>query len=91
MFISVDRLMLRTLITFLLLATSHPGGVYAGALPVFDPSRGLVLRGTVVTMDDRHSVIDDGSVLVRDDRIVAVWQGELPPAGTPVNMQSASS
>jgi 5-methylthioadenosine/S-adenosylhomocysteine deaminase len=50
----------------------------------FDPARGILLRGTVVTMDDRHTVIDRGNVLVRNDRIVAVWQGERPPAGTAV-------
>jgi len=44
----------------------------------------LVLRGTIVTMDDRHTVIENGSVLVRNDRIVALWQGANPPFGTPV-------
>lgn len=42
----------------------------------------MVLQGTVVTMDDHHSVIEAGSVFVRDDRIVAVWRGKMPPAGT---------
>jgi 5-methylthioadenosine/S-adenosylhomocysteine deaminase len=50
----------------------------------FDPSRGLVLRGTVVTMDNQHTVIEDGRVLVRNDRIIATWRGERPPAGTSV-------
>ncbi len=50
----------------------------------FDPARGLVLRGTIVTMDDEHRVIDNGGVLVRDDRIVAVWKGPRPPRGAPV-------
>ena len=48
----------------------------------FDPARGMVLHGTIVTMDDRHTVIEAGRVLVRNDKIVAVWQGERPPAGT---------
>jgi hypothetical protein len=41
-------------------------------LAPFDPARGLVLRGTIVTMDDQHTVIERGSVLVRNDRIIAV-------------------
>jgi 5-methylthioadenosine/S-adenosylhomocysteine deaminase len=49
-----------------------------------DLSSGLLLRGTVVTMDDQHSVIEDGRVLVRSDRIVAIWQHEQPPGGTAV-------
>ena len=36
-------------------------------------------------MDDRHSVVGNGSVLVRQDQIVAVWQGDEPPRGTPVD------
>jgi 5-methylthioadenosine/S-adenosylhomocysteine deaminase len=59
-------------------------GDFANSLPPFDPARGLVLRGTIVTMDDQHTVIENGSVLVRNDRIVALWQGENPPFGTPV-------
>ena len=45
----------------------------------FDPSRGLVLRGKVVTMNDTHDVIANGNVLVRNDRIVAIWRGERRP------------
>jgi 5-methylthioadenosine/S-adenosylhomocysteine deaminase len=52
------------------------------AAPPFDPARGIVLRGTVVTMDDRHRVLEHGNVLVREDRIVAIWQGKEPPRGT---------
>jgi cytosine/adenosine deaminase-related metal-dependent hydrolase len=48
----------------------------------FDPARGMVLHGTIVTMDDRHTVIEAGRVLVRNNKIVAVWQGERPPVGT---------
>lgn len=54
----------------------------AAAPPAFDPARGLLLRGTIVTMDDEHDVIENGSVLVRDGRIVAVWRGKKAPAGT---------
>jgi len=56
----------------------------AESSPPFDPARGMVLRGTIVTMDDDHTVIESGRVLVRNDKIVAVWQGERPPAGTDV-------
>jgi hypothetical protein len=35
-------------------------------------------------MDDQHTVIENGGVLLRSDRIVALWQGENPPFGTPV-------
>jgi len=45
----------------------------------FDPARGLVLHGTVVTMDDAHRVLEQGHVLVRDGRIAAVWSGPQPP------------
>jgi 5-methylthioadenosine/S-adenosylhomocysteine deaminase len=84
MFIPIQRYILLILIALPLLIVCETGRVYAETPTVFDPSRGLVLSGTVVTMDDRHSVIEDGRVLVRGDRIVAVWQGEQPPAGTPV-------
>jgi len=51
----------------------------------WDPGRGLLIAGaTVVTMDDRHSVIPHGRVLVRDGQIVAVWAGPKPPAGVSV-------
>src|SRR5215204_6688621 len=42
---------------------------------------GLLLRGTVVTMDDAHTVIPEGRVLVRAGLIVAVWSGPDPPVG----------
>ena len=57
-------------------------GDFANSLSPFDPARGLVLRGTIVTMDDLHTVIEDGSVLVRNDRIVDLWRGPNPPFGT---------
>ena len=59
-------------------------GDFANSLPPFNPARGLVLRGTIVTMNDQHTVIENGSVLVRNDRIVALWQGPNAPFGTPV-------
>ena len=41
----------------------------------------VLLRGTVVTMDDAFSVVPDGHVLVVDGRIAGVWSGETPPSG----------
>lgn len=59
----------------------------AGALLVpspaaasFDPARGLLLVGTVVTMDAAGTLVEDGRVLVRDGKIVAVWSGREPPS-----------
>jgi 5-methylthioadenosine/S-adenosylhomocysteine deaminase len=41
--------------------------------------RGILLKGTLVTMDDRYRVIRHGNVLVRGRRIVAVWKGRSVP------------
>jgi cytosine/adenosine deaminase-related metal-dependent hydrolase len=51
----------------------------------WDPARGILIAGaTVVTMDDRHTVLPDGRVLVRDGRIVAVWSGPQAPEGVAI-------
>jgi len=50
----------------------------------FDPARGIVLLGTVVTMDAAGTILHKGNVLVRDGKIVATWEGPKAPAGTPV-------
>jgi len=50
----------------------------------FDPARGIVLHGTVVTMDPARTIIRNGNVLVRSGKILAVWRGAKPPAGTPI-------
>lgn len=49
-----------------------------------DPARGLLLEGTVVTMNAAHDVLERGEILIRDGRIVAIWQRGRPPAGTPI-------
>jgi 5-methylthioadenosine/S-adenosylhomocysteine deaminase len=59
--------------------------VGAQSPPTVDTSRGLVLRGTIVTMNDQHAVIKNGSLLVRDGRIVAVWRDEQTPGGILLN------
>jgi 5-methylthioadenosine/S-adenosylhomocysteine deaminase len=42
--------------------------------------RPVVLRGgTVLTMDDAHTILTDADVLVVDDRIAAVGKVEVPP------------
>src|SRR5260370_35296433 len=45
----------------------------------FDPARGIVLRGTIVTMDAAGRILRNGRVLVRNTRIVAIWPGPPPP------------
>jgi len=50
----------------------------------FDPARGIVLHGTVVTMDAAGTVLRNGNVLVRSGKIVATWVGATPPQGTPI-------
>jgi 5-methylthioadenosine/S-adenosylhomocysteine deaminase len=61
------------------LSTSASGAGSSEPAP-WDPARGVLIEGgTVVTMDDDHSVIPQGRVLVRNGRIVAVWQGPTPP------------
>jgi 5-methylthioadenosine/S-adenosylhomocysteine deaminase len=47
----------------------------------FDPAQGILLRGTVVTMDAAGTILHNGSVLVRNGRIVATWNGQRPPEG----------
>jgi 5-methylthioadenosine/S-adenosylhomocysteine deaminase len=51
----------------------------------FDPGRGIVLRGTIVTMDSSGTILRDGSILVRNHKIVAIWKGLNPPNPTMVN------
>src|SRR6266487_7169931 len=50
----------------------------------FDPTQGILLRGTVVTMDAAGTILHNGNVLVRNGRIVATWNGARIPDGTPV-------
>jgi 5-methylthioadenosine/S-adenosylhomocysteine deaminase len=50
----------------------------------FDPTVGIVLRGTVVTMDSAGTILHDGAILVRSGKVVAIWQGREAPKGTPI-------
>src|SRR6266487_568950 len=50
----------------------------------FDPTQGILLRGTVVTMDAVGTILHNGNVLVRNGRIVATWNGQRPPQGTEI-------
>src|SRR5215475_14911998 len=54
----------------------------------WDFSRGMLLEGVVVTMNEARDVLRRGHVLVRDGRIVAVWDGPIPPAG--IDLDSAA-
>src|SRR5262249_36853545 len=56
----------------------------ASAQQQFDPSRGILLHGTVVTMDAAETIIHNGSLLVRSGKIVAMWQGTHIPAGVQI-------
>jgi 5-methylthioadenosine/S-adenosylhomocysteine deaminase len=47
----------------------------------FDPAQGILLRGTVVTMDSAGTILQNGNVLVRNGMIVATWNGQNPPKG----------
>jgi hypothetical protein len=51
----------------------------------FDQARGIVLHGTIVTMDAAGTVLHNGNVLVRNGKIVATWVGATPPKGTPID------
>ena len=46
-----------------------------------DASRGILLEGTVVTMNGSGDVLRQGRILIRDGRIAAVWDGPIPPTG----------
>jgi 5-methylthioadenosine/S-adenosylhomocysteine deaminase len=48
----------------------------------FDAARGVILRGTVVTMDAAGTILHKGNVLVRNGKIVATWEGPQAPDGT---------
>jgi 5-methylthioadenosine/S-adenosylhomocysteine deaminase len=65
------------------LARCVVAGVLAG-LPAAAAStppfkRGVLLKGTVVTMDRHDRVLRHGNVLVRGDRVVAVWRDRHRP------------
>ena len=76
-----------SLVVVLLLGCLSPAasGTESSEPAPWDPARGILIEGaTVVTMDEDHTVIPHGRVLVRNERIVAVWQGPLPPEGVEV-------
>jgi 5-methylthioadenosine/S-adenosylhomocysteine deaminase len=54
----------------------------------WDSARGILLEGVVVTMNGARDVLRHGHVLVRDGRIIAVWDGPIPPAG--IDLDSAA-
>ena len=56
----------------------------ATAQQPFDAARGIILRGTVVTMDSAGTIFHKGNVLVRNGKIVATWEGRKAPHGTQI-------
>ena len=54
----------------------------------FDPARGIILRGTVVTMDDAGTILHKGNVLIRNGKILATLEGPHAPDGTSVGNAS---
>jgi cytosine/adenosine deaminase-related metal-dependent hydrolase len=44
-------------------------------------SSDILLRGAVVTMDPRRTILENGNVLIHGGKITAVWQGRKVPDG----------
>ena len=67
--------------SLLLTCLLGPTAAHVLARQAVDQTAAILLRGTVVTMDDQGTILPSGNVLVRDGRIAAVWQGKKLPAG----------
>jgi 5-methylthioadenosine/S-adenosylhomocysteine deaminase len=83
---SVRRQLSRSILV-ILLALVAPAALSGGSKSkptAWNAGDGVLLVGTVVTMDADRSVIEDGRVLVRNGRIVAVWSGDTVPDGISV-------
>jgi 5-methylthioadenosine/S-adenosylhomocysteine deaminase len=50
-----------------------------------DPSTGILLRGTVVTLEAARTILHNGNILIRDGKITATWEGTKTPAGVVVS------
>jgi cytosine/adenosine deaminase-related metal-dependent hydrolase len=50
----------------------------------FALGRGVILHGTVVTMDAAGTILHNGGVLVRNGKILATWQGANTPEGVAI-------
>ena len=61
----------------LILAALAPGA--SRVVVASQASPGVLLEGTIVTMNAARDVIHNGRVLVRDGRIAAIWQGGKTP------------
>jgi cytosine/adenosine deaminase-related metal-dependent hydrolase len=83
-----DRRSLRILFAAFRLLCCVLAGMYlvpfVHAQGSFDQARGIVLHGTIVTMDSAGSILRNGSILIRNNKIVAIWQGPAAPIGTQV-------
>src|SRR6185369_9925870 len=75
-----DRATTRSLVSafVLLVLVGGPPAARAG-LTQQAIEGGIVLHGTVVTMDAQRSILRNGGVFIRDGRIVATWQGSRTP------------
>jgi len=74
----------RVLIALVVLAWGATIAATQGHKPgagAWDPSDGMILEGTVVTMNAARDVLPRGRVLVRNGRIEAIWQGNDTPDG----------
>jgi 5-methylthioadenosine/S-adenosylhomocysteine deaminase len=77
-----SRRIVRSLLVVILISFGGFRAASPRAQPVsWDPSRGMLLEGTVVTMNAARDVLPHGRVLVRGGRIAAVWDGPIPPEG----------
>jgi hypothetical protein len=64
-----------TLLATITLACTAGAGLIQQAV-----DNGIVVRGTVVTMDANRSILSNGGVFIRGGSIVATWQGARAPA-----------
>jgi hypothetical protein len=55
----------------------------------FDPTRGMVLHGTIVTMDTAGTIVQDGNVLVRMCKVV--WAGLSAPSPMRIDINGIMS
>lgn len=71
----------RTMALFVLfaLAALFAGTAHAGLIQQALDG-GIVVRGTVVTMDEGRNILRNGGVFIRGGTIVATWQGSHAPA-----------
>jgi 5-methylthioadenosine/S-adenosylhomocysteine deaminase len=76
------RAVFGTLVVVSLIGFSGPHLLFPRAQSApWDRSRSILLEGTVVTMNEAREVLPHGRVLVENGRVIAVWDGPVPPEG----------